>query len=141
MRVYVDSSALVKRVIDEPESSHLISSLETYSQTSTDELHSSTLAWVEVSRTIRARTILEDPLSIADFVDVALSGILSLPISDEVVSIARRIAPPLLRSLDAIHLASAALIDADLVVAYDVRLLSAARELGFATASPGSLVP
>jgi predicted nucleic acid-binding protein len=140
MQVYVDSSALVKRVIDEAESSQLVSALESYRQASGDELHSSTLAWIEVSRTIRVRTALDDPLSIAEFVEVALSGVSSLPISDQVVSIARRISPPLLRTLDAIHLASAALVDADLVIAYDTRLLSAARELGFATASPGSPV-
>lgn len=140
MRVYVDSSALIKRVIEEVESPELIDSLDHYSRAPADELHASTLAWIEVSRTIRTRTALDDPFSIAEFVDVALSGVISLPISDEVVSIARRMSPPLLRTLDAIHLASAALVDADLVIAYDSRLLSAARELGFATASPGALV-
>ena len=56
---------------------------------------------------------------------------------ETVVSLARRIGPITLRSLDAIHLATATLIDADLVIAYDERLLLAAEELGFATASPG----
>jgi hypothetical protein len=38
-------------------------------------------------------------------------------VSGEVIALARRLAPPVLRTLDAIHLASALLIDADLLVA------------------------
>jgi hypothetical protein len=43
----------------------------------------------------------------------------------------------MLRSLDAIHLATATLVNADLVCAYDQRLLLAASELGLRTISPG----
>lgn len=41
-----------------------------------------------------------------------------------------------LRSLDALHLATALRLEAAVVVAYDVRLLQSARELGMHTASP-----
>jgi len=41
-----------------------------------------------------------------------------------------------LRSLDALHLATALRIDAAMVVAYDVRLLDAARSLGLEVSSP-----
>ena len=58
------------------------------------------------------------------------------PVTEQVVSIARRIGPTSLRSLDAIHLASAAVLDVDLVCAYDQRMLIAAAELGFRTVSP-----
>ncbi len=68
--------------------------------------------------------------------DVALSGIAEYPMTEAVVSLARRIGSPRLRSVDAIHLAAATIIDADIVLAYDERLLSVASELGFVTASP-----
>jgi predicted nucleic acid-binding protein len=43
---------------------------------------------------------------------------------------------PQLRSLDALHLATAIRLDADAVVAYDRRLLEAARSLGVNAVSP-----
>ena len=42
-----------------------------------------------------------------------------------------------IRTLDAVHLASALRLDPDAVVAYDRRLLEAAAEQGLAVASPG----
>jgi len=54
-----------------------------------------------------------------------------------VIDIAQRLGPATIRSLDAIHLASASLLGADLVCAYDERMLAAAEELGFRTSSPG----
>lgn len=42
-----------------------------------------------------------------------------------------------MRSLDAIHLASAVADDADLFIGYDKRLLVVAEEMGFRTLSPG----
>lgn len=66
-----------------------------------------------------------------------MSGIIEFPITDHVVSIAARLGPTALRSLDAIHLAAATLMNTDLVCAYDQRLLQAASELGFRTISPG----
>ena len=58
-------------------------------------------------------------------------------INDQVLSLARRIEPRALRSLDAIHLASAILLDCELLIGYDDRLLAAAEEQGLRTASPG----
>jgi len=55
-----------------------------------------------------------------------------------VVGVARRLGPSSLRSLDAIHLATASIMAADVVIAYDGRLLRAAEELGFRTLSPGA---
>ncbi len=136
MRVYVDSSALVKRALREPESEFITAELERLAIAGTP-FFSSTIAWVESSRAIRKRRDGVAPGAIADLVEVALSGVSEFTVSETVVSLARRIGPLTLRSLDAIHLATATLIDADLVIAYDERLLLAAEELGFATASPG----
>lgn len=137
MRIYLDSSALVKRAVAERESDALANALDGMVQR-TDLLVASALASVEVSRVIRSRADAEHPAELSQLVETALSGVLEAPISEQVIAIARRLGPASLRSLDAIHLATATLIDADLVVAYDRRLLEAASELGFVTAAPGT---
>jgi hypothetical protein len=53
-----------------------------------------------------------------------------------VVSLARRIEPNVLRTLDAIHLATAVLLDVDAVLTYDERLALAARHNGLAVSAP-----
>lgn len=136
MRVYFDSSALLKRVLDEPEAEALDDSVDRFVEQGAALLASS-LAWVEVSRAIRQRLEAEAPRRIIDLIEVALSGVEEFPISEQVIDIAQRMSPASIRSLDAIHLASASLLGADLVCAYDERMLAAAEELGFRTASPG----
>ena len=49
-----------------------------------------------------------------------------------------RSAPNVLRSLDAIHLATAILVDADVVITYDDRLAAAARHNDVTVSAPGS---
>ncbi len=136
MRVYVDSSALLKRVFAEAESEALALALRAH----VDEgsvLVSSALAWVEVSRALRAYPDALGPVEVTSFADTALSGVLEKPLSAEVVALARRLTPPVLRTLDAIHLASALLVDADVLVAYDQRLLEATKTHGISISSPG----
>ncbi|MHA6617675.1 type II toxin-antitoxin system VapC family toxin [Pseudonocardia sp. DLS-67] len=134
MRVYVDSSALIKRVVADRESAALVEALDTH-HGGGDLLLSSSLAWIEVSRALRNRHHHRLARVTAD-VEAALSGVAEHPMAPEVVSLARRVNPDALRSLDAIHVASALLVDADLVIAYDVRLLAACEENGLATATP-----
>jgi predicted nucleic acid-binding protein len=136
VRVYLDTSALLKRALDEQESEAFERELERWAGSET-ELISSTLAWIEVTRALRMRLDAESPLIVATMVEETLGDITECPINAQVVSIARRLGPPSLRSLDAIHLASAAVLDVDLVCAYDPRMLTAAAELGFRTVSPG----
>ncbi|MHC5794621.1 type II toxin-antitoxin system VapC family toxin [Lacisediminihabitans sp. FW035] len=136
MRVYFDSSALVKRGLQERESAALKVALRQLDPQG-ERLFSSSLAWVEVSRAIRAQLDSEAPAVVTEQIETALSGIDECTLSEGVVNIARRIAGPTLRSVDAIHLATATLIDADLVVASDERLIRSANELGFSTTSPG----
>lgn len=136
MRVYLDSSALVKRALLESESSGLIEAIDGW-VTEQSALFSSSLAWIEVTRTIRSRHDDEPPAEIVQLIENALAGIDECPITELVSDIARRLGPSTLRSLDAIHLATATLLGADLVCAYDKRLLTSASELGFRTSSPG----
>lgn len=135
MIVYVDSSALLKRVLLEDHHRALrarVAELEA----GPHEMITSTLSWVEVTRALKARSQRTGD-SFEDFDARALAGISVMPVSYEVVAQARRIGPQSLRSLDAVHCATASVIDASLLLSYDERMLDAARMIGFATESPG----
>ncbi len=138
MRVYVDSSALIKRSVEEEESEDLETALDRYVADDA-VLLSSSLAWIEVSRALRTRaegaSWSDD--DVHEAVDSALSGVAERLVTGDVVGLARRVAPPRLRTLDAIHLATAILLDVDLVVAYDTRLVDACRHSGLVIAMPG----
>lgn len=140
MRVYVDSSALLKRSVVEVESDAVE---EVFAQHVDDDdaLVSSSLARIEVSRALRSRLDGEDHDVINDAIEDALSGIAERPVAADVVSLARRIGPNVLRTLDAIHLATAILIDADVMITYDDRLAAAARHNDVAVSAPGSKEP
>lgn len=138
MRVYFDSSALIKRSVEEAESDAVEAAFGRYVAESA-VIASSSLAWVEVTRALRSR---QDSRSsgeeeIHSAVEGALSGVAERLITGEVISLARRIAPSQLRSLDAIHLATAILLDVDEIVVYDDRLIEACRQSGLTAASPG----
>ena len=138
MRVYFDSSALIKRSVQEAESDAVEAAFDRY--VSEDAvIISSSLAWVEVSRALRTRldsgSYGED--EIHDAVEGALAGVAERLITGEVIGLARRVAPPLLRTLDAIHIATAIVLDVDEVVVYDDRLIDACRSNGLTTAVPG----
>lgn len=138
MLVYVDSSALIKRVVEEPESEALVAALERH-VANDDALVSSSLAWVEISRALGALTSdRPSDTPISDAIDVALSGVAERPMTPDVLSLARRVAPAKLRSLDAIHLATAILLDVDVVLTYDDRLADACRHDALTVLAPGS---
>ncbi|GAB3579377.1 type II toxin-antitoxin system VapC family toxin [Amycolatopsis endophytica] len=134
MRVYLDTSALIKRVIVEQGSEQLVDEIDRYHERNA-LLVSSSLAWVEVSRALRVRGDL-DFAEVADEVDAALSGVAEHPIGSEVVSLGRHLNPNQSRSLDAIHLASALMLDVDVLVTYDDRLAGAARHNGLRVRTP-----
>lgn len=135
MRVYVDSSALLKRVFAESESAALRAALRSHVDADA-ALVASSLAWVEVSRAVRAGAGVDNDPDVDRLVEVSLSGVLDKPITAEVVALSRRLSPSVLRTLDAIHVASALLLDVDVVLAYDQRLIDAAREHKMRTSSP-----
>jgi predicted nucleic acid-binding protein len=135
VKVYVDSSALIKRAVAEAESDTLEHVLEHHVEAE-DALVSSTLAWIEISRALRARLDGESQDVVAEAIEDALAGIAERAITPDVVSLARRIEPNVLRSLDAIHLATAVLLDVDAVLTYDERLAMAARHNGLAVSAP-----
>lgn len=94
---------------------------------------SSTLLAVEARR-----GILRNRPSGLPRVDVLLADVVMMGISDAVIERASRLPDPLLRSLDALHLATALLIreDVEALLTYDDRLAGAARAHGLAVVSP-----
>ena len=106
MLIYVDSSALVKRSLQEPESGLLVDTLEAQVESGA-RLFTSSLGTIETTRIIRQRLDQMDPFTVVDLIGAALSGIIEYPITEQVASIAARLGPFSLRSLDAIHLATA----------------------------------
>jgi uncharacterized protein len=96
-------------------------------------LATSRLATVEVARA----TKLANPSSeVQDEVDLLLSTCILVAVSTQLLRAARKLASASVRTLDAIHLASALRIEADELLAYDRRLLDAAREQRLQTATP-----
>ncbi len=59
-------------------------------------------------------------------------------VNDRVLNIAGTMDPPALRSLDAVHLATAQRVrdEIGVLVAYDDRLAAAARQLGYRVSAP-----
>ena len=125
---YLDSSAVVKLVIAEPESTALRQFVRRRRP-----LVTSALARTEVLRAVipvgevavsRGREVLQ----VLDLVRV----------NDRVLDAAASLLPAEIRSLDAIHLATAQLLGEDLgrIVTYDERMVDAAKQLGLPTASP-----
>lgn len=131
MIVYVDTSALLKRVVVEAES-HAVRSSLAASAAAGDLLASSALTWVEAHRALR-RAAVHNP---AELAADALSGVDEFPLQPAVLERARTIGPPALRSLDAIHLASAVLLRADELLTFDDRLADAARAEGITVSMP-----
>lgn len=137
MLVYVDTSALGQRLLDEPEKGALEEHLRD-ARARGDRLISSDLLDVEMSR-IRVRMDLEQANVEAALEDIHLVGILP-----EVIESAKSISVPL-KALDAIHLGTALLLKdeaegeeaVEQVVTYDKRMRAVAEELGFDVVSPG----
>ena len=125
--IYADSSALVKLVVREAESA----ALRRYLRRRT--VLSSALARTEVTRAV---------LDLGDTAVAAARGLLGavelVRVTDEVLDGAGVLRPAGVRSLDAIHLATAKLLQGDLgeVVTYDTRMADAARSLGLPVMSP-----
>ena len=75
--------------------------------------------------------------------DVVLTRVATIEISDIVIESASRLPDPMLRSLHAVHLATALAVDDDLdvLVTYDDRLATAAASHGLTVESPGVTPP
>ncbi len=126
---YLDTSAAVKLLMNEPESPALREWLRERPVRA-----SAALLRVELIRVVR-RAGLPRLLPEARRL---LAGVHLVRLDDALLDQAAGLDPTELRSLDSIHLAAAASLGDDLaaVVSYDDRLLAAAASLGLPTATP-----
>ena len=139
--LYLDASALVKLAVAEPESAALAEALDR----ETAALVTSVIGGTELARALHARGLADRASRIADpnglvlrFRDVAVR---LAPLTAAIAIDAGSLAPgKALRSLDALHLATARAVGPTLVavVTYDARMMDAARVLGLPVAAPGA---
>jgi predicted nucleic acid-binding protein len=128
--IYFDTSALAKLVITEDETRALQNWLGGFP----DAIRmSSSLIRLEMTRTVLRR----NPGAIFHARRV-VSEVRRITLTNEVLDVAAQVQPSGLRSLDAIHLASALKVYDQLIafVTYDQRLLAAATAMGLPAISP-----
>jgi uncharacterized protein len=132
---YVDASALVKLVREEPESKALRSFL------GDDDLVSCELVLTEVPRAIRRASAHDPRLPLEVLIARAgelLDAVALLPLDRALLAAAGALTEPALRALDAIHITAAVdLSPLDALVTYDERQAAAARLAGLRTIAPG----
>lgn len=126
--VYLDASAIVKLAVVEAESLAVRRFLRGH-----PTRVSCALVRVEVPRAVQ----VQGELAVAR-ARRALTSIELIPLDDALLDAAARVRPPLLRSLDAIHLAAALSLGSALgvVVTYDRRMREAALVLGLPVEAP-----
>lgn len=133
--IYLDSAAVIKLLRREAATQDLVAWLNDRSDSS---LVASALVEVEVPRALRRAA----PQALVGVPSV-LSRLYRVEIDPTVRAAAGAYSEPLLRSLDAIHLATAEILarqagsDFAAFVTYDRRLLDAAKSAGLPVASPG----
>jgi uncharacterized protein len=126
--LYLDTSAAAKLLVEEVESEALAAYLD--GTVDGQELISSALLETELRRlAVRLeldQSTVTDLLARVDLVDPPRS----------LFHEAGLLPGPQLRSLEALHLATALRVDSDTIVAYDARLVAAARSIGLSVHSP-----
>ncbi|MFZ1381194.1 MAG: type II toxin-antitoxin system VapC family toxin [Scrofimicrobium sp.] len=128
---YIDTSALAKLVITEAESALLEEWLDHHRPI----LISSPITSTEIMRAVNKRNAESLML-----VSRVLKGVTFVPLVPEILRIAGVIRPVELRSIDAIHVATAIRSGDDVrsIITYDKRMAEAARLSGFKVVSPGA---
>lgn len=125
---YLDSSALIKLVIPEAESDALRSELRQWGRHA-----SSALARTEV---VRAAARVD--VAARDRANRVVRALSLVAVTDDILEHAAELEPSTLRSLDAIHVASALMLGDALgaAIAYDGRMLNALRSAGLPALAP-----
>jgi len=127
--VYLDTSAFIKLLMQEPETPMLRRKLRRWPRRT-----SAALLRVEVMRTVRRAGL---PRLVAE-ARRHLGSIHFIRLDDDLLDRAAELDPPTMRPLDAIHLAAALSLGADLaaVVTYDERMGEAAQAIGLPVVAP-----
>jgi predicted nucleic acid-binding protein len=128
--IYFDTSALMKLVVTEDETTALEAWLDDHPE---QPWATSDLTRVELLRGVMRR----QPMALLQAQQL-ITRMVRVPLSDGILLYASTCQPPLLRSLDAIHLASVMEFrkEIDWMVVYDKRLLEVANLNGINVASP-----
>ncbi|MGY2743391.1 type II toxin-antitoxin system VapC family toxin [Arthrobacter sp. UYCu723] len=130
MIIYVDTSAVLKLVVEENESSAAATYLSTTAAQG-DKLVASMLLYTELHCAAHRRDFP------GGLVNSVLGGINLVDLARSDLMYAAAL-PGGLRTADAIHLAAAIRLQTDVLVAYDAGLLAAAVDAGLTVLSPGA---
>jgi uncharacterized protein len=126
--VYVDTSALGRVLLDEPDRSTILREIEAF-----DVRVASRLLRIELRRLALRHGLL-------DAADQLLARVSLMPLDDAILATAETTPPSTVATLDAIHLTTALrLADAgalDAIMTYDSRLAEAAQQHGLAVIAP-----
>ena len=144
MRIFLDTSALAKRYVQEPGSGELAELLTSI----TSEIFISTLAFVEftsaMGRKLRNKEIAEAKVgeAIKELEEDWYEVFAKIPLEDTLAETAAAIAlEHSLKGADAVHLASAKAIGAELFVASDEKLIRVAKKMGMISYNPEAGLP
>jgi predicted nucleic acid-binding protein len=126
--IYIDTSALVRMLLDEPDAPAVERELNTF-----DRRVASRLLQVELRRVGFREDCLHDA-------DELLADVSLIPLDEEILTAAETILPSTVATLDAIHLATAVKLAGtrglDALMTYDKRLADGARRHGLTVLSP-----
>lgn len=124
---YLDTSAALKLIVEEAESTALAERLDA----DTPDIVACLLLETELRRAAQRHDALSQEL-----VSQLIDGLSLYEVPASLFREAGLLAGTDLRSLDALHLAAAVRIGVDAVVTYDLRMAEAARELGLSAIAP-----
>ena len=135
--LYLDASAVMKLVVEEPESAALRELVELEASRASSEL-----LRAEIPRALRRRVWPDAPAEAPPLVgrgEQELAAMYLIAVTRSIVALAGTLEGPLLRALDAVHVATAVAYPAGLTafVSYDDRQLEAADRAALPVASPG----
>ncbi|GAA1655594.1 type II toxin-antitoxin system VapC family toxin [Fodinicola feengrottensis] len=128
MITYLDASAILRLIIPHEWTEHLNAHLRRQPQ-----LGTSVIGMVETQRTLM-RGATEEQMAWGDRL---LREFQEIAVTDEVARTASAIPSRSLRTLDALHVASAIVAGASQLVTYDKTMAAAARAVGLRVVSPG----
>jgi predicted nucleic acid-binding protein len=127
--IYFETSAAAKLLIEEAESAAMATFLDGFAEEN-HVIASSVLLETELRRTaLRARLPQASATAVLDRLDL-------IELDRATFAAAAIFPDPNLRSLDALHLAAAMRVGADLFISYDERKIQSAIDLGLHVVSP-----
>lgn len=124
MRLYVDSNIIIEGVCAGVNGNDLVEHAFTYQERG-ESLISSVLTAVEIDRVLWRHGTVDNLVT-----PIMLRGIDLLSITPQVVDVARGIPAQFLKTLDALHLATAIVSRCDAVITLDRQFARACQEVG-----------